>query len=83
MLSKELLDLSVRLRQEFMQLAVGLETDLITLAVAEYAQTNGDTPVANRATDRLMMMVALFDPAMVAPNPEAVTSREQFDFPEP
>lgn len=81
MLSQEILELSVRIRREFMQLAVGLEADLVTLGVAEYAQTNGSTPVASRATDRLMMMVALFDPSMIAPNPEAPDSKEDYDFP--
>jgi hypothetical protein len=81
MLHQEILELSVR-RRKFTQLAVGLEADLITLGVAEYAQTNGNTPVASRATDRLMMMVALFDPSMIAPNPEAPTTKEQHDFPD-
>lgn len=82
MLSQEILELSVRIRREFMQLAVGLEADLITLGVAEYAQTQGNTPVATRATNRLMMMVALFDPSMIAPNPEAPDVKEDYDFPD-
>lgn len=82
MLSKEILELSVLFRREFMQLAVGLEADLVTLGVAEYAQTNGATPVSSRATDRLMMMVALFDPSMIALNPEAPDAKEDHDFPD-
>ncbi len=77
----EAMQATVKARRDFMDLVRAMETDLVTLRVLEYGQTQGLTPVSDRAADRLMALVALYDPTMLQPDPEYVPTGEQYDFP--
>ena len=48
-----------------LELVRGLDADLLMLAKDEYANTNGFTVKAERATNRLMAIVALVAPELI------------------
>lgn len=68
---EQYLELGMTRKQLILDLVRGLDTDLVMLAKDEYAQNDGSTSKADRASRRLMNLVALIEPDLIVANPEA------------
>jgi len=68
---EQYLDLGMTRKQLILDLVRGLDTDLVMLAKDEHAQNDGSTSKADRASRRLMNLVALVEPDLIVANPEA------------
>lgn len=62
---EQYLDLGMTRKQLILDLVRGLDTDLVMLAKDEYAQNDGSTSKADRASRRLMNLVALVEPDLI------------------
>jgi len=62
---KDALETGLALKVMLMETVRALDTDLTMLAKDEYANNNGSTAKATRATNRLMAIVALVAPEFI------------------
>lgn len=68
---EQYLELGMTRKQLILDLVQGLDTDLVMLGKDEYAQNDGITKKSERASRRLMNLVALIEPDLIVANPEA------------
>lgn len=62
---EQYLELGMTRKGLILDLVKGLDADLVMLAKDEHAQTNGFTTKAERASRRLMNLVALIEPDLI------------------
>lgn len=62
---EQYLELGMTRKGLILDLVKALDSDLVMLAKDEYAQTNGFTTKAERASRRLMNLVALIEPDLI------------------
>jgi hypothetical protein len=67
---EQYLELGMTRKALILDLVNGIDSDLLMLAKDEYAANDGATTVADRATRRLMNLVALIEPDLININPE-------------
>ena len=67
---EQYLELGMTRKGLILELVRGIDADLVMLARDEYAQNDGSTTKAERATRRLMNLVALIEPDLINTNPE-------------
>jgi hypothetical protein len=67
---EQYLELGMTRKGLILDLINGIDRDLLMLAKDEYVQTNGFTEKADRASRRLMNLVALIEPDLININPE-------------
>jgi hypothetical protein len=67
---EQYLELGMTRKGLILDLVNGIDSDLLMLAKDESAQNAGATTVADRATRRLMNLVALIEPDLININPE-------------
>jgi hypothetical protein len=67
---EQYLELGMTRKGLILELVKGIDADLVMLAKDEYAVTDGFTTKAERATRRLMNLVALTEPDLINTNPE-------------
>jgi hypothetical protein len=63
--AQKALELGLASKSMLIDLVRGLDADISMLAKDEYANTNGFTEKAERATNRLMAIVALVAPELI------------------
>lgn len=68
---QQALELGLNSKTAMLDLVRALDIDLIMLAKDEYANTDGFTVKAQRATANLMSLVALIAPELIATEEEA------------
>lgn len=62
---EQYLDLGMTRKALILDLVRGLDADLVMLAKDEYAQNAGSTEKADRASRRLMNLIALVEPDLI------------------
>lgn len=62
---EQYIELGMTRKALILDLVKGIEADLVMLAKDEYAQTDGFTTKADRASRRLMNLVALTEPDLI------------------
>lgn len=62
---EQYLELGMTRKALILDLVKGLDADLVMLAKDEYAQTDGFTKKADRASRRLMNLIALVEPDLI------------------
>ena len=62
---EQYLELGMTRKGLILDLVKGLDSDLVMLAKDEYAQNGGSTEKAERASRRLMNLVALVEPDLI------------------
>lgn len=67
---EQYLELGMTRKGLILELVKGIDADLAMLAKDEHAATDGSTTKAERATRRLMNLVALIEPDLINTNPE-------------
>jgi hypothetical protein len=67
---EQYLELGMTRKGLILELVKGIDADLAMLAKDEHAVTDGSTTKAERATRRLMNLVALIEPDLINTNPE-------------
>jgi hypothetical protein len=67
---EQYLELGMTRKGLILDLVKALDADLAMLAKDEYAVTDGFTTKAERATRRLMNLVALIEPDLINTNPD-------------
>lgn len=68
---QQCMDLAMTREALILDIVKAIDSDLVMLAKDEYAQCNGFSVKAERATKRLMMLTALIAPNLIDVNPEA------------
>lgn len=67
---EQYLELGMTRKGLILELVKGIDSDLAELALIEHAMTAGSTQKSERATRRLMNLVALIEPDLINTNPE-------------
>lgn len=68
---EQYLELGLTRKALLLELVKGIDSDLIMLAKDEHAQNDGMTTKSERASRRLMNLVALIEPDLIERNEEA------------
>lgn len=68
---EQYLELGLTRKALLLELVKGIDTDLLMLAKDEYAQNDGMTTKSERASRRLMNLVAMIEPDLIERNEEA------------